>query len=565
MTKPELQNAIRVNMRGFLPTSEKRFVLCENKTGRDEFTVTLIHGESVEHTVVYRGKMTTEVDEYGEKYQVGDFSSVTSDGDYYITAGGFVSRQFVIYDKAYDNCQRMMLEYFTWQRCGHPLGWNGKCHTDDGYIKETGEHIDLSGGYHQSCDLRKSPAGVPIGVLSMMRFAVKDKSEWGEILVRDEVMWACDYFVKLIQDNGVMYNTMNDPFGWKGRIFYKSAAPSSGQWCVTSILALGYSYFKELDSVCAERYLAAAKRSYDYMVSDRRPSERYYHPDKIQRGYDPDNFFEYCQKGSSADLCYGISAAADLYRATGDAKYLSDIESILPVLLPRFLSGELAHILTESFCENRTVAGGCYYSWAPAFPLALLDAYEIVGDKCGLGEMIRTLCESLCHLTARSLWHDIKTVYSDADLDARIGHPKPGQTIPSQRECNAENLERLTEQNGQNYYCVKGDKVGVLNCLYGSFLARAAKLFGEKKFARHAQYCLDLILGTNPQDSSRIRGIGYNQVQHHAFGQFFPSTPFIPGAMGVAYSNIDVYSSTSEYDMPWVGMTMELIANICDC
>ena len=58
MERPEMQNAIRVNMRGFLPNSPKRFVLCENRTGSDEFTVTLIHGEFVEHTVVYTGKMT---------------------------------------------------------------------------------------------------------------------------------------------------------------------------------------------------------------------------------------------------------------------------------------------------------------------------------------------------------------------------------------------------------------------------------------------------------------------------------------------------------------------------
>ena len=66
MERPEMQNAIRVNIRGFLPSSSKSFVLCDNKTGSDEFTVTLIHGEFVEHTVVFSGKMTTEIDEFGE-------------------------------------------------------------------------------------------------------------------------------------------------------------------------------------------------------------------------------------------------------------------------------------------------------------------------------------------------------------------------------------------------------------------------------------------------------------------------------------------------------------------
>jgi hypothetical protein len=106
--------------------------------------------------------------------------------------------------------------------------------------------------------------------------------------------------------------------------------------------------------------------------------------------------------------------------------------------------------------------------------------------------------------------------------------------------------------------------VSPLGSLFGSFLARASKLFGEKKYAALAQELLDLMLGANAQDSSRIRGIGYNQAQHHAFGQFFPSTPFIPGAVGVGYSTIDVYKSTSEYDMPCVGFAMDLISNICE-
>ena len=197
--KCELQNAIRINHRGFLPYAQKRFVLVENPRECLDFTV--IHIDDVKYIKVFEGKLE-KVSEDGSTYYVGDFSHITKNGDYYIEAGGFKSRQFVIYDKAYDICQRIMLQYFTFQRCGHPLGWNGPCHLDDGYIKETGERVDLSGGYHQSCDLRKSPGGVSIGVLGMMNFALADKSEWGKILVKDEVRWACDYFVKTIQKNG---------------------------------------------------------------------------------------------------------------------------------------------------------------------------------------------------------------------------------------------------------------------------------------------------------------------------------------------------------------------------
>ena len=165
------QNAIRLNHRGFTNSAKKRFVLVDNKTGDISFTVFAIR--NVENILVFKGELK-KIEYKGKAYFTGDFSEVAEDGDYFIKAGGYTSRQFVIYGKAYDNALRMMLQYFTWQRCGHDLGWNGKCHADDGYIKETGEHVDLSGGCHQSCDLRKSPGGVSIGVLSMLRFALKD-------------------------------------------------------------------------------------------------------------------------------------------------------------------------------------------------------------------------------------------------------------------------------------------------------------------------------------------------------------------------------------------------------
>ena len=563
MNTSEMKNAIRVNMRGFLPNSKKRFVLCENNTGSDEFTITLIHGEFVEHTVIYRGKMTTEYDEFGRSFQVGDFSSVTADGDYYVTAGGVNSRQFVIYKNAYDICQRMMLEYYTYQRCGHALGWNGKCHTDDGYIAETGEHIDLSGGYHQSCDLRKSPGGVSIGVLNMLRFAMNDRSEWGEILVYDEVKWACDYFVKLIQNSGAMYNTMNDPFGWSGRIFYKSAAPSSSQWNTTSILALGYSYFKEKDSDRAEKYLKTAIRSYEYMTSESRPSELYRHPKPAQRGFDPDFCYDLCRKDSTADRLYQIMVDCDLYKATGDDKYKEDIKRTLPLVLDKFLTGNLAFLAEETFYAGGTVGGACNYCWAPAYPMALVEAYGVVGDVCGLREKIRAAADAMIESAKLGVWGNVKLFSTDADLERKADMPKPGQPDPTQKEKYKDILVKVGSENGQDYYLIRSGNISVLGNIMGAFLAAASKILSDRKYLDYAQIALDAMLGVNPEDSSHIRGIGYNHVMHKAFGQFFPSTPFIPGAVQISYKGNSSYSSFAEYDMPQVGYLMRLIDEIC--
>ena len=546
MKREELQNDIRVNHRGFLKNSPKRFVLVNSNTENLDFSVCIT--DDVVEKAVFSGKMEKVVDG-GEVYFVGDFSALTGEGDYHILAGGKRSRQFVIYDGAYDICKRMLLEYFTYQRCGHPLGAFGTCHKDDGIIAETGERVDLSGGYHQSCDLRKSPGGVSIGVNAMMRFALCDKSEWGKILVLDEVRWALEYFVKTIQENGAMYNTLNSPFGWQGRVFYKSPAPSSAQWNVTSILALGHEYFKSKDEAFAKKCLETAVRSYNFLMGDSRPSGVYKHPDKYPMGMDPDFFYEQCVKDSTADLCYQISASYDLYRQTGDEIYVARIKDALPNVISQLKDG---FILMRREENGRTVSGTCSYSWLTGGLLSLFDAYEALGDECGLENAIKNALDKICDYGEKCVFKNMQRLLSSGDLDMVDGH---------ENKTKREMMGDVSEFGG--YFYSSREQFEPSYALYmGIFLAKGARIFKNARYSAQAQSILDQLLGGNELDSSRVRGIGYNHAQHHSYGQFFPSTPFIVGAVGVGYSSLDTYSTSSEYDMPCVGLSLYLISEI---
>ena len=539
-----LQNAIRINHRGFLPHSQKRFIFTENDAKCDEFT--LFSVDDVKEIPVLTKKMSRAV-ENGREIYVGDFSEITESGDYFIKIGEKSSRQFVICEQAYDICQRVMLEYFTYQRCGHALGWAGKCHLDDGYIKETGERVDLSGGYHQSCDLRKSPGGVSIGVLSMLRFAVSDRSDWGEIRVRDEVAWACDYYVKTIQENGVMYNTLNDPLGWNGRIFYKSGAPSSAQWNVTAILALGYEYFKERDAKRAKKYLDASLRSFEYMTSSARPSEVYKHPDRYQVGMDPDFFYDQCFTDSSADLAYQITVGATLYRVAGLEKGLELVKRATPLLLDTVEGSTV----WRNDNRKKTVLASCSYCWLMGGLLALCDAYELLGNEFGLKDALTKALDEICDFASKDSWRIVQKTFSDGDLDVVDGHE--GKT-------RRQAIRNLVKAKNGLYYSENEIFEPTVACYFGIVLARGARLLENERYLGYAQSVADNLLGANPLDSSHVRGIGYNHAQHMSYGQFFPSTPFIPGAVGVGYSSLDTYSITSEYDMPCVGLSMYLLS-----
>ena len=561
------QHPIRVNHRGFLTSGSKRFVLVDNKSGEEDFSI--IHILCDEKPVVYHGRMTRRTDEEGKDIWIGDFSDFTENGDYRLVAGGYTSRAFVIYDKAYDICARMMVEYFTYQRCGSDLGWNGCCHLDDGYIFETGEHVDLTGGYHQSCDLRKSPAGTAIGVLGMMRYAVKDTSEWGKRLLSDETAWACDYFVKTIQANGAMYNTLNEPFGWDGRVLFRSPAPSSAQWCATTILAMGYRFFEISQPERANRYLRTALRSYSYMTGNNRSVDVYRHPAHCPRGMDQDYFYAQCYKNSGADYAYQAMAAAELYRATADEEYLTNLKLAAEQFSECMLDGDLAFCAVWDQDHPRFVGASGTYAWLPAGIMSLCDAMELLDSHSNLEKLIRKAADGLCRLAEQSPWRRIPTVLADADLDGLTGHPKPGEnalTIRSQisalRKIGCGTVHGKTLAG---YVNADGKKfVASSACFYGAFLARAGKMLGEKRYLTYAQSVLDQLLGGDRLDSSKVQGIGYNHIPFGVFGQFFPSTPFIPGAVGTPYDSIDaVKSGSSEYDMPCVGMALTLLAELC--
>lgn len=553
--KQELQNPIRVNHRGFLKKSTKRFVLIENPTLSLDFSVVII--DDVKEIVVFEGKLEPVSDD-GVTYYVGDFSAVERDGDYYINAGGFRSRQFVIYDGAYDICKRVLLEYFKYQRCGHPLGWNGACHLDDGFIKETGERVDLSGGYHQSCDLRKSPGGLSIGIYSMLKFAIKENSDWSKILLTDEAEWACDYLCKTIQANGAMYNTLNAPFGWGARKFYKSPAPSSAQWNTTSALALASRYLKQVNAEKAAKYLEKAILSWNYMMSDLRPTSTYNHPDKYPMGMDPDFFYDQCRKDSTSDLAYQITCASELYRATKDEKYLSLIEATTQRLIPYLAAGDMAHELMRDDDESRLVTGSCSYCWQMGGLLALCDAYELLGDRFGLKNALEQAVKAIIAKIDADVWRCIIHPYSDGDLDVSVGHQGKTrrQSVGALKEVGCYNSIKCYIQEAQHFSPEYSTYIGV-------FLALCARLLNNDGLLKYVQNIVDVALGANVLDSSHIHAVGYNQAMHHAFGQFFPSTPFIPGAVAIDYTSIDmVKGSAAEFDMPCVGLMMYLISEL---
>ncbi len=371
-----------------------------------------------------------------------------------------------------------------------------------------------------------------------------------------------------------MYNTLNFPMDWQAKEFYKHPAPSSAEWNVVSILALGSVIFKPFDTTKSEKYLNTAKRAWEYMINQ--PEGKYKHPDSpLPRGMDPEYFYSICYKGSSADLGFLIVASKYMYDATKDNKYLNYIEkgaNELCLCVRKINDSTL--IIVRDKDSSQSVEGTGSYGNGQNTYLGVLIAVETMPQNENSNKWKETLyglCESLYNYSEKSCYGKLSRIYTENTLDEQVGHPAPG--VPTKilrtnitgvlNECG---MIKSQPKDVKCFYNITNNLVvpGV-DLLLGVFLNRCGKLFKESKYCIVAQKIIDSLIGGNIADISHIEAVGYNQKVNPRFGQFFPSTPQIPGAVNVGVNISSDYSdhfNYSEYDMPCVGAAMLLLSEI---
>ena len=505
---------IRVNQAGYLPDAPK---ICVTKNPpKPTFLVQKGDTDICWHTV-YEGEWIDSPQGGGEK--LGDFSSITEPGDYRILCGelkgnerfrmpdwreDMQSYHFPIRDGVYDVAERMFVTYITWQRCGSRKGWAGVCHQDPVPVKDargkTVRLLDARGGYHQSCDLRNWHDGISMSMYAFLRYAEVKKPLWDDGEIAAELRWGCDYFLKVIAPEGYAYDAQFAPIGWGPRNYYMAPVTLGAQCNIAMLLARASRFFRESDKAYADRLLAAARR--------------------VWREIEENPFFEKAQPAPEKDLpagaqpaerCYfdqyrtsvaGISeragAALELYRATGEAAFAEKAKSLAAELVSHLArTGENAGWYMEK--DGKRAFRDWSYCW------------RISGSRVPL-----------------EMWREFREdVWKDAAL------------------CVADRIVREYRKNGMRPGTRGSPTVSAANSLY---LSECAALFGRDDFRVWAQRAFDWILGVNPYNASYVEGVGQNQWQRPVFGQFFPSTPQLPGAV--------LHVDHGEYDMPAVTMTL---------
>lgn len=347
---------ICLNSLGYLPAQRKRATIsvpCERFAVRDDVT----------GAVVYEGELQEARTDAaaGAATWTADFTAVEAEGTYRIECSpAIVSAPFRIAADIYRFPFYTATRAMSLWRCGVAVSavHNGvtfsqrACHRDDGYLRFVGDsepetspfhskHIrkDATGGWHDAGDYNKYVVNAGVTVSSMLlafehfpgplsEFSLDlperdaqgddDSARLPDILA--EVKWELDWLLKMqFPDGRVSHKlTTRDFCGFimpdeeKQERYFTPWSTSATADFAAMVAAASVTYAPYRPEFAA-RCLDAARLSYEALRE---------HPDDFEGDLSPFSTGGY----GSPDAGHRLWAAAELWRATGEAAYLSDFE-----------------------------------------------------------------------------------------------------------------------------------------------------------------------------------------------------------------------------------------------
>ena len=544
-----------LNHVGFVPAGAKTVIGVN--PAQSEFVVAKVefNGQRVTLRAVFTGTLEETTGDMGRAW-VGDFSAVREEGIYVVHCGQVRSRRFMIQKRLFDYPLRVLFNYFPSQRCGDSLtGYNAPCHEHDGKRVDNHEHLDVSGGWHQSCDCRKWMLGTPFGLLGLTRLGVVNHPRWDRGQIEEELRWGNGYFFKMIRPDGGLMDHVVVPLGWdKERDLYPNDAPLPAFYLTIVGEAMTADYFKTRDPKHAAACLDMARKLWNYVNRKDAPMGPY-KPPLVPPFHDfLHNWFQQQYSGSALALGDSVYAAWWLHKATGAKEFLDaacrDATRLCELQIGGDVEKDPAAACFREAAGKTELAMATYYGFFGALGLCeLAQTADKHPDRPRWMDAIRRMAEQCCVMAKRNLFGLIPSYWYEKD-------PGPGRKAGSAFY--------------GYFYNAYGMRMGVNHEVLGKtlFLLRAYSLLGQRRYLLTATRQLDWVLGCNAFDMSTVEGVGYNQPERLISAEFFPATPQIPGAVmsGIIGDDSDEPLSqgwiSHEYDMPPTALLMWVMAEL---
>ena len=350
------QPHIRLNQLGFAPGAPKSAIVFSHDPLPEEFRLVTVDG-----SVVFKGRVNRIAGSWGEfnHHAELDFTSLNSEGSYVIEIGSARSARLTISRTINNQIPDQLLEFMRQQRCGYNPYVDAACHTFDGRTP-SGTYINASGGWHDAGDQLKyllTSSNATAQMLLAYQLAPRDRvftdkfnalgqpGANGIADVLDEAMWGLAWMLRLHPAPDQLYHQVADDRDHKGFRLPQNETVDYG-WGPGSYrvvyLADGQpqglrQYKSESNGVAnlAGRYAAAMALGYQVWKDD--PRLRSFAQTLLQAGrevYALGQAKEGVQQGNSYGAPYRYAettwaddmewGAAELFRATRDARYLRD-------------------------------------------------------------------------------------------------------------------------------------------------------------------------------------------------------------------------------------------------
>jgi endoglucanase len=278
----------------------------------------------------------------GETDYLADFSALKTEGTYTVKSGSAESYPFEIKKGVYDEALKAALKMLYVQRCGTDLPESlagdfahPACHTGDAIIYGTDQKKDVSGGWHDAGDYGRYVVSGAKAVADLL-FSYQDFSKAlqgddygipesgnGVPDILDEARYELNWMLKMQDASGGVYHKVTG-LAFPGEVMpqdetaqlYILPISNTATGDFAAVMAMSYNVYKYIDSKFADQCLAAAKKAWDYLEAH--GAGNFKNPADVLTG-------EYSD-GNDNDERYW--AAAALYRATGDQKYLEKFKWI---------------------------------------------------------------------------------------------------------------------------------------------------------------------------------------------------------------------------------------------
>ncbi len=334
--------AIRVNTVGFLPEAVKRATIASEATG---FRVL----DAATGAVALEGPVSPPVrtapTDTDETVRIADFSALQAPGRYVLEVPGVGrSEPFAVGAEVWNEPYTLVTRAMYLWRCGVEVKgeWqghtfhHGPCHLGDGLLDAVGGPAGATrngvGGWHDAGDYNKYVvnAGVSVGLMFKAWEHFRDRIERVSLDLPEsgrgmpdllaELKFEYDWLFTMQAEDGSVYHKLT------ARAFAYWGAPDKDPsprfftpWGTTAtadfvaMMALGARHFREFDPAYADRCLAAARRSWTFLLA---------HPEQ----HDADLTGFHTGGYQARDLVHRLWAAAELWETTGEAEFLQEFE-----------------------------------------------------------------------------------------------------------------------------------------------------------------------------------------------------------------------------------------------